>query len=119
MDFNENFAKFSELQAQGLAPVRQFAGVAVDAFEKLARKNFALCGDVLEFAIGQAKLPVENAEPKALFDKQVASSKAFAELLTARVNEYVELGKDVQASAAEIVGNDTVEPVKQAAKKAA
>ena len=116
--FVENFEKFSELQKQGLEPVRDFTVFAVEAFEKIARQNYALAGDVLDFAVSQAKLPVDIAEPKELFERQVASNKAFAELLTDRANEYVELGKNLKDQSTTLFEQDVVEPVKKAAKAA-
>lgn len=116
--FSENFEQFADLQKQGLEPVRNFTQFAVDAFEKLARQNYAFAGDVLEFAVAQAKLPVDVSEPKDLFERQVASSKAFAELLTNRANEYVELGKDLKDTSASLFEKDIVEPAKKAAKAA-
>ena len=116
--FVENFEKFSDLQKQGLEPIRDFTVFAVDAFEKLARKNYALAGDVLEFGLAQAKLPVDIAEPKELFERQVATGKAFAELLTVRANEYVELGKELKDTSTALFENDIVEPAKQAANAA-
>ncbi|HNP34686.1 MAG TPA: phasin family protein [Woeseiaceae bacterium] len=118
-NFNDTFEKLADLQKQGLEPVRHFSGLAVEAFEELARKNYAFYGDVLEFAVAQAKLPVELSEPKALFEKQVASTKEFAELVGKRANEYVELGKSFQQSTSELIDKDIVTPVKKAAKKAA
>jgi len=118
--FNETFEKLADMQKQGLEPVRQFSGMAVELFEQLARKNYAFYGDVLEFAVAQAKLPVDANEPKALFEQQVASTKAFAELVAERANEYVELGKSFQESAGNLVGQDFIQPaVKAKAKKAA
>ena len=86
--FVENFEKISDLQKQGMEPIRHFTVFAVDAFEKVVRQNYAFAGDILEFAVAQAKLPVDVVEPKALFDAQVASNKAFAELLSDRANQW-------------------------------
>ena len=52
--FNETFEKLTEMQKQGLEPVRQFNSMAVELFEQIARKNYAFYGDVLEFAVAQA-----------------------------------------------------------------
>ncbi|NIL94307.1 MAG: hypothetical protein GTO71_07670, partial [Woeseiaceae bacterium] len=68
----------------------------VDTFEKLARKNYAVYGDVLDYAVSQARLPIEVTEPKELFERQAAAGKAFVELLTERANEYAELGKELK-----------------------
>lgn len=113
---NETFEKLAALQKEGLEPVRQFHGVAVEAFEQVARKNYAFFGDVLEFAVAQARLTVEVIEPKALFDQQMASTKEFAELVTRRATEYVELGKSFQETTSDLIDKDFVEPVKKAAE---
>lgn len=116
--FAENFEKISDLQKQGLEPVRNFTVFAVEAFEKIARQNYAFFGDVLEFTVAQAKLPVEVTEPKELFERQVASSKEFAELLTSRANQYVELGNSFKDTSAKLFEKDIMEPVKSAAQAA-
>jgi hypothetical protein len=116
--FAESFEKISDLQKQGLEPVRNFTVFAVEAFEKIARQNYAFYGDVLEFTVAQAKLPVEVTEPKELFERQVASSKEFAELLTSRANQYVELGKSFKDTSAKLFEKDIIEPVKTAAQAA-
>lgn len=116
--FVDNFEKFSDLQKQGLEPIRHFTGFAVDAFEQLARQNYAFAGDLLEFAVSQAKLPINVAEPKELFEAQVASNKAFAELLTDRANQYVELGKSLKDTSTTLFEKDIVEPAKKAAQAA-
>ena len=117
-DFNEAFEKLADLQKQGLEPVRKLSGAAVDAFEQVARKNYSFYGDVLDFAIAQAKLPVDANDPKVLFEQQVAATQAFAELVTERANEYAELGKSLQESTSSLFGSEIVEPVKEAAKVA-
>ncbi|NQV86185.1 MAG: phasin family protein, partial [Woeseiaceae bacterium] len=100
-----------------------FQGIAVEAFEQIARKNYAFFGDVLEFAVAQTKMTIDVSEPKAMFDQQVASTKEFAELVTKRATEYVELGKSLQETTSDLIDKDFVEPVKKAAgasaKKAA
>ncbi|MDH5621808.1 MAG: phasin family protein [Gammaproteobacteria bacterium] len=117
--FNETYEKLAALQKESLEPVRQFHGVAVEAFEQVARKNYAFFGDVLEFAVSQARLTVEITEPKALFDQQLAATKEFAELVTKRATEYVELGKTFQESTTDLIDKDFVEPVRKAAEASA
>ena len=116
--FAENIEKITELQKQGLEPVRNYADFAVDAFEKIARKNYALCGDVLDFWVAQTRLPVAAAEPKEFFERQVASTREFAELMTTRAKEYVELGKALGETSSSMFEKDVVEPAKKATKVA-
>jgi hypothetical protein len=97
--FTENFEKLSKLQQEGLEPVREFTGVAVEAFEKFARKNYAVYGDVLDFTIQQTRAALETTDAKELLETQIERSKGFAQLLATHANEYFEIGKSVQEEA--------------------
>ncbi len=43
----DSFKNMSDMQTQGLEPIRNLSVFAVDAFEKMARQNYAFYGDVL------------------------------------------------------------------------
>ena len=116
ISFTENLEKFADMQKLGLEPVRNFSEFTVDTVEKLARKNYAIYGDVLNFAISQARLSIEVSEPKELFERQVAAGKEFAELLTQRANEYVDLSKELQGTSVSLFEEDVVKPAKEAAE---
>lgn len=118
-NLNESFEKFAEIQQQGLAPVRELTSVAFQTFEQLARKNYALAGDVLEFAVAQAKLPIDVSEPNKLFEAQVAHGKAFAEKLSTRASEYAELGQKFQEEAGEVIQKEGKKVAKKATSKKA
>ena len=114
----DSFKNMSDLQTQGLEPIRNLSVFAVDAFEKMARQNYAFYGDVLEFVVAQAKLPINAAEPKDLLESQIASGKEFVELLTNRTNEFVELGNSIKDTSAKLFEKDIVEPAKKAVQAA-
>ncbi len=116
--FVENIEKFADLQQQGLEPVRELTALAVETFEKVARKNYALYGDILEFTVSQARLPLDVQEPRELFERQVASGRAFAELLAERAEEYAELGRELKDSSVSQFEKDVVEPAKKASNAA-
>ena len=118
-DFTENFDKIADFASQGLEPVRQFANTVVDAGEELARKNYALCGDMMEFAISQARLPLNVTDPKELVERQVEATKTFAELMSERATEYADMGKAFQKAAAEAANVDFDEKVVKAPRKRA
>ena len=116
--FMDNFEKLNEFGKQGMEPVKHFTGAYVDAFEKITRKNYAFAGDIVDFAVQQARLPLEVSEPRELFERQIETTKAFAELVTTRSGEYVELGNDLKDATATLIDQDIVEPVKKATKAA-
>ena len=118
-DFTENFDKIADYASQSLEPVRQFANTVVDAGEELARKNYALCGDMMEFAITQARLPLNVTDPKLLVERQVEATKAFADLMSERATEYADMGKAFQKAAAEAANIDAGDKVVKASPKRA
>ena len=116
ISFTENLEKLADMQKLGLEPVGNFSEFTVDTVEKLARKNYAIYGDILNYAISQARLSIDISEPKELFERQVAAGKEFAELLTQRANEYVDLGKELQGTSVSLFEEDVVKPAKEAAE---
>lgn len=116
-NYADSFETFADFQKQAFEPARRFGGVAIATFETVARKNYALLGDVVEFAVEQAKLPTESDDAKDLFERQLATARAFGEQLTARAGEYAEIAKGLQASAQAVINGDFVEPAKKATKK--
>ena len=116
ISFTDNLEKLADLQKLGLEPVRDFTELTVDSVEKLARKNYALYGDLLDYTFSLARLPIEVTEPRELFERQAAAGKEFAALLTQRANEYVELGKELRDTSASLFEEDVVKPAKEAAE---
>lgn len=106
--FADSFEKFADIQKQSFEPARKFTVAAVDAFESVARTNYAVIGDLLEYTVEQAKLPTA-VEPGEYFERQMAHTRAFAETMSKRANEYVELGKSLQATAEEVINTDLFE----------
>lgn len=115
--FTESFEKLTRFGTEGFEPVRDAAGVAVDGIEKLARTNYALAGDVLEFAVESARLPLSVSEPRDYLDRQMAATKSFSDVLSGRFNEYVELGKALQSQMADAADVEAAQPVKKTRRK--
>jgi len=90
-NLNEQMKKLADLQAKSLEPMRIFSGLAVDAMEQIARKNYALMGDFIEYSVKQAHLPLKSDNVGDIATAQVAEATAFTELMGNRAAEYVEL----------------------------
>lgn len=118
-NFAEQFEQLSDLQKQALEPARNLGGFTVDAFERITRKNYAVLGDFVNFAVEQARLPAAAASTNELFERQMSAAQGFAELLTGHAQSYVELAKGLQEKAGEVVTSEIIEPAKKANKKAA
>lgn len=127
---NEQFAEMQKKTLESLEPMQNMNNVAAEAFEKIARKNYDLMGDLVDYAVAQVKMPEGEADVKTVYDHRVAETKAFAEKVNARAAEYValagELGDMVKTTAAESApaaapakAKSKAAPAKATAKKAA
>ena len=109
---NEQFQQYIDLQREAFEPFRAFTTVAAQTFERLARQNYAVLGDYIEFSVEQAKLPVQVADMNDYFGKQIAHTRAFGEKLAKRAQEYAEIARIAQDATVSAVD-------KRAHKKAA
>ena len=112
---NEQFEKYVTFQTEAFAPFRAFNDLAAETFEKLARENYAVLGDCVEFAVNQAKLPADVKDFNEYVGKQFDANRAFGEKLAERVEEYAEIVRKAQDKVQEA----TVEVQEKAVKKAA
>jgi len=121
---NEQFAEMQKKTLEGLEPMQNMNNVAAEAFERIARKNYDLMGDLVEYAVAQVKMPDGDVDVKSVYDHRIAETKAFADKVNARAAEYValagELGEMVKTTAADAAADTTAAAKpKAAAKKAA
>ena len=94
---NAQMAKLTDMQSRVFEPMRMFGTVAVDAMDSMVRKNYAVMGDMVEYTLKQARLPVSGIEMNELASKSMAETTAFGELLGTRANEYAEIVNDFGA----------------------
>ena len=90
---NEQFKQLFDMQAKSLEPMRIFAGLSTDAAEQLARQNYAVAGDMLEYATKSANLPLSGDNLQEVASAQVAEASTFAELMGTRATEYADMAQ--------------------------
>lgn len=91
---NEQFKQLFDMQAKSLEPMRIFAGLSTDAAEKVARQNYAVVGDVLDYASKSANLPLSGDDFQEVATAQVAEASTFAELMGTRATEYADMAQE-------------------------
>ena len=100
---NEQFAEMQKKSLESLEPMKNMNAVAAEAFERIARKNYDLMGDLVDYAVSQVKTPVGTTNPQEVYEQRMAETKAFAEKVNARAAEYValagELGEKAKSEA--------------------
>lgn len=101
---NDQFAEMQKKTMDSLGPMQNMNTVAAEAFERIARKNYDLMGDLVEYAVAQVKLPAGETDVQQVYEQRVAETKAFADKVNARAAEYValagELGEMVSTNSA-------------------
>jgi len=92
---NEQFAEMQKKTLESLEPMQNMSAVAAEAFERIARKNYDLMGDLVEYAVTQVKAPVASSNPQEAYEQSVAEAKAFAEKVNTRAAEYATLAGEL------------------------
>ena len=101
VNMNEQFKHMMGMQSRAVEPMRAFASVAADAAEQIARKNYAVVGDVLEFSSRQVQLPLSSEKLIDATSAQAAEAKAFIELMNGRATEYADMAQQYSTKAKE------------------
>ena len=92
---NELFADMQEKTLESLAPLKDMNVLAAEAFERIARKNYDLMGDFIDYTVAQLKTPANTANLQEAYEQGVAETKAFTEKVNARTAEYVALAGEL------------------------
>ncbi len=104
-NMNDQFKQMMDMQSRTLEPMRAFAAVAADAVEQIARKNYAVVGDVLEFSTKQVHLPLSSDNLTDVTSAQVAEANAFVELMNSRATEYADMAQQFSSKVKEASEN--------------
>lgn len=92
---NDPFAELQKQTLKNLEPMQNLNSVAAEAFERIARKNHDLMGDLVEYAVSQVQPPSADANLQEVYEQRVADTKAFAEKVNVRASEYVALAGEL------------------------
>jgi len=92
----ERLERLAELQKKNVEPLQQLGGSAFVAFERMARKNYELMGDMVEYAVAQSRGSIEQSSPQDLYERQMSEARAFAERMSERVAEYLALAEQMR-----------------------
>lgn len=90
---NDQFKQAMDFNSRAYEPMRVFAAVATDAIEQIARKNYAVVGDVVEYSTKQVRLALSGDNLSDISSAQVAETNALVELMNSRASEYAEMAQ--------------------------
>lgn len=98
---NTQFKQFADMQTSSLEPMRAFAALSADAVEQVARQNYAVAGDVMEYAVKSVNLPLSGDDVQEIASAHAAEASTFADLMGTRASEYAEMAQSFSDKARE------------------
>ena len=93
-----DFTALFDTYRQGFAPVIAAQQSGLNALERLARLQFAVAGDYLDWTLSHVKT---SAEPKPVADlvsQQTALNTSFSDKLRARAEEFTQIASESQSN---------------------
>jgi hypothetical protein len=115
---NNQFQNMLGMQKEALEPFRAINSVATDAFERIARENYATLGDVINFAIEQVRLPAKVADVNEYFARQAEFSRGFGEQLLRHTQAYLEIASNFRDQSQAVAATNGIDKDKPARKAA-
>ena len=113
-----DFTALFDTYRQAFAPVVAAQQSGLKTLERLARYQYAVAGDYLEWTLSQAKA---SAEPKSVADlvsRQSELNTSFSDKLRARAEEFTQIASETQSTVRQWA-NDAGAKVAESAKKTA
>jgi phasin family protein len=97
---------------EAFAPVLKAQQEGFKTFERLARLQYALAGDVLESGLARMHATFGASSPTDLLSKQTELSNELAEKLRARAEEFATVTSEVQAKFSQLGSEMTAKTVR-------
>jgi phasin family protein len=107
-----------ESYRSAFAPVMRAQQEGLKAFDRLARYQYAIAGDYLEWSLAQAKALVNAKNPAELVAKQAELGTKISDQLRGRVQEFSSLASDAQSTITQLFDEATAK-FAEVTKKAA
>jgi phasin family protein len=108
-----------ESYRNAFAPALKVQQEGMKTLDRVGRYQHAVAGDYLEWSLAQAKAALAAQSPAEFVSKQIELSTALGEKLRARLQEFVTLATDSQASFTAAVNQATAKATEVSSKKAA
>ena len=113
-----DFTALFDTYRQAFAPLFSAQQKGLNTWERLARYQFALAGDYLDWTLSHAKARVEPTSVADLVGQQTALNTSFSDKLRARAEEFTQIASETQGTVSQWL-DDTSAKVAESVKKAA
>jgi hypothetical protein len=113
-----DFAAIVDNYRDAFAPVFAAQQSGLRAIERLARYQFAVCNDYLDWALSHAKAGAQPKPVAELVSQQTELNTAFGDKLRARAQEFTQIAAETRGTLGEWF-DDTTAKVADSMKQAA
>jgi hypothetical protein len=96
-----DFTALFDTYRQAFAPVYSAQQNGLKTLERLARYQFAVAGDYLDWTLSHAKATVEPKSVADLVSQQTALNTSFSDKLRARAEEFTQIASETQEVASQ------------------
>jgi phasin family protein len=97
---HDDFTSYVDFAQRAAAPMTRLNELAVRNVERVARLQYDVAGDWMQFALAQMHAAVEARDVASLLSRQAEVAGAFVEKLSRRQQDLARLSADTQADAA-------------------
>ena len=113
-----DFTALFDTYRQAFAPMIAAQQSGLNIVERLARYQFAVAGDFLQWTLAQAKTSTEPKSVADLVTAQTALNTSFSGKLRARAEEFTQIASETQGTVTKWIDEASAK-VAETAKKAA
>ena len=97
---NHDFTSYLDFAQRAAAPVTRLNELAVRNVERVARMQYEIAGDWMQFALAQMQATVGAKDVAGLLGRQAEVTGQFVDKLARRQQDLARLSADAQADAA-------------------
>jgi hypothetical protein len=113
-----DFTALADTYREAFAPVFAAQQTGLRTLERVARYQFAVCSDYLDWALSHAKASAQPKPVAELVSEQTELNTAFGDKLRARAEEFTQIATETRGNVTQWLG-DTSAKVAESMKKAA
>ena len=113
-----DFTALFDTYRQAFAPVIAAQQSGLKTLERLARYQYAVAGDYLEWSLSQAKVSAEPKSAADLVSRQTELNTSFSDKLRARAEEFTQIASESQGNVTKWFDDARAKVAETAAKAA-
>ncbi len=107
MNPDNHTAALADMQRRGMQNALAFGRATTGMFERLARQNYAVMGDVVDYTLTQMRIPTVHTDPRSALEAQAAGTRAAVEKARVRAAEYAAIAGELRAGVGNAAGTAT------------